>query len=126
MLLTLVARIFRHPASLRNTFAVASYATVPLSLSAILILPVEILTFGRYLFTKAPSAYALKPVSFIALSTLDGLFAAWSLVLIVIGIRALLDVGWGRAAAVAAVSLGIVAAGLAYVGGQIVAAYAPG
>jgi hypothetical protein len=67
---------------------------IPAILSAVFILPIEFLTFGIYFFTSNPSPYTIKPASYILLLCLDGLFALWSIVLLFIGIKVLLNVKW--------------------------------
>ena len=78
----------------RNAFAVIAYTQVPLVISVILIFPLELMTFGLYFFTTNPSPYQLKPLPYILLSGMDGIFAFWSLLLIWMGIKKLTDGGW--------------------------------
>ena len=48
-------------------------------------LPIELLTFGMYLFTSNPHPYVIKPVSFLLLMGFDTLMAGWAITLAVIG-----------------------------------------
>ena len=86
-----IAAISSLPASVRNIFSILAYAHLPVLLSVIVILPVEILTFGLFMFTKAPTPFMLKPISAVVLFSLDGAFAAWSLVLFSAGMKSLFD-----------------------------------
>ncbi len=74
-------------ASYRNTLALTGYALVPAVLSVLLVLPVELLTFGMFLFTSNPSPAVLKPVSYYTLIAFDGIAVAWTLALMVAGNR---------------------------------------
>ena len=94
--------------SLWQLYAVASYSLVPVVISAILVLPIELMTFGIFFFTKNPSPYLLKPVSYGVMLALDGAFGMWSLCLLTIGMRTLFDERWPTTFLRVLVSLGIV------------------
>lgn len=91
----------------RNAYAVTSYAAVPIAFSVILLLPLELMTFGIYFFTANPSPYLLKPVSYVILLALDGAFAAWSVCLYLVGVKRLSGLRWSNVAVMAAASLGV-------------------
>lgn len=97
MILYVVLRVSRTKARFRDVFAVGAYSLVPIALSVILILPIEIMTFGLYYFTTNPSPAMLKPVSYYLLSGLDAAFAIWSLWAFVIAVKVLADTTWWRA-----------------------------
>ncbi|MBI4546396.1 MAG: YIP1 family protein [Ignavibacteriae bacterium] len=107
-LLTSISHVMRLSVSLKNAYAVTTYALVPIIISVILVLPIEILTFGIYFFTSKPSPYALKPVSYVILLILDGIFTLWSLLLLWVGIKVLLDSSWMKALSVMLISLVII------------------
>lgn len=91
---------------LRDAYAVAAYASVPLILTSILFLPLEVMSFGPYFFARNPSPYLIRPFSYVTFLALDGAFAVWSLILLCVGIRVLFGAGWIKSAgAVAAVLL---------------------
>jgi len=69
----------------RNSFALLAYSLVPVAASLILVLPIELLTFGMYLFTSNPHPWVIKPVSFALLVGFDALMALWSIILVVQG-----------------------------------------
>ncbi len=71
--------------SLRNSWATLAYATTPIALTLILLLPIELMTFGMYLFTSNPHPYTLKPLSYVVLTGLDAVFVLWSLGLVSVG-----------------------------------------
>ena len=85
----LVARIFGKQLRFIDVLAVVAYATLPIILGLVFILPIEIMTFGIYLFSHNPSPMVIRPVSYIVLMILDSLTILWSMVLFVIGIRTL-------------------------------------
>lgn len=95
-------------------FATASYAMVPAIASLVFLLPIELMTFGIYLFTKNPSAYLLKPLSFVILIGLDGLLTLWSLILLHVGLKALFRKSWIRIVVITIGSLGVFAGSTYY------------
>lgn len=106
-ILVIIARIVRIRVKLRNTMAVTAYALVPIVLSVILILPIEILTFGTFFFTKSPSPLLLKPTSYIVLLGLDGIFLVWFLILLFMGMKVLFDLSWQTVSIILIISLTI-------------------
>lgn len=80
-----VMRVFGVNGSFRNSYSVLAYSFVPVVLTLPLVLPVELLTFGMYLFTSNPSPMVIKPSSFVILAGFDGAMALWTLLLTVIG-----------------------------------------
>lgn len=69
----------------RTSLGVIGYSLTPIALSLFLVLPIELLTFGMYLFTSNPHPYTIKPVSFMILIGFDGLVCVWSIALAVLG-----------------------------------------
>ena len=92
------SRFMRLRVRLRDVYAVAAYASVPLILSSILLLPIEVLSFGTYFFTRDPSPYLIRPLSYVTLLALDGAFGLWSVILLWVGLRVLFNAGWSRPA----------------------------
>jgi hypothetical protein len=107
LFLLIVGKYIGTKASFKNAFAVTTYAFVPVVLSVVLLLPIEILTFGRYLFTKSPSPYMLKPLSFVILSSLDVLCGLWTIFLLLLSAKILLDTSWKRALIPLMISVGV-------------------
>ena len=79
------AKLLGGKTSFRNSFAILAYAATPVVLSLFLVLPIELLTFGMYLFTWNPHPYTIKPVSYVALIGFDGIMALWSVLLATLG-----------------------------------------
>lgn len=102
-----VARLFRLQTTYRNAMAVISFASVPVAFSVIFVLPIEILTFGKYFFSTNPSPFLLKPISYVLLLVLDGICVVWTVMLYVIGIKVLYNINTRNALIVSAATLGI-------------------
>lgn len=85
------------PLRFRDLYAVLSYALVPVALSVVFVLPLEIFTFGRYFFSLNPPPWILKPVSYYLFLAIGWIVAAWTFGLVAAGFRALLDVPRGAA-----------------------------
>jgi hypothetical protein len=68
-----------------DTLALVAYAMIPVVLSVLLLLPVELLTFGMFMFTSNPPPASLNPVSFYLLTGLDAMVGVWMLALLVVG-----------------------------------------
>jgi hypothetical protein len=84
-LFEILARLFGGKGSVRNSLAVLAYATTPVSLTLVLILPVELLTFGMYLFTANPDPYTFKPGLYVTLIGADTAVGLWAFVLAILG-----------------------------------------
>ena len=74
-------------AGFRTSLGMLGYSTTPLALSLFLVLPIELLTFGMYLFTSNPHPYSIKPVSYVLLLGFDGAVSIWSIALAVVGTK---------------------------------------
>jgi len=91
LIVIIVSRITGKKIKYRNVFAIIAYAQIPIIISAILILPIEIMSFGLFFFTANPSPNQLKPFSYTMLLGLDGIFLFWTLVLLYIGFKKMID-----------------------------------
>lgn len=69
----------------RTSYALLAYSVTPIVLSLFFVLPIELLTFGMYLFTSNPHPYTIKPFSYVLLVSFDVLISAWSMLLAIIG-----------------------------------------
>lgn len=99
---------------LRQTYGMLAYSLVPVVLSVIVLLPIELMTFGMYLFTSNPDPAVIKPGSWYALASLDTICAVWTIALAIRGTRVVHGFGIPKAlAAVAVVLLAGAAAGYA-------------
>ncbi len=108
-ILKIMMKVFKADSSFRNVVAVNAYALVPIVISVVLVLPIELMTFGSFFFSKNPSPLMLKPTSYIILLGLDGLFALWGIVLLIIGTNVLMSKGWIKSLSTTVISLGLVA-----------------
>lgn len=108
ILIVTIARVFGFHTRMKGTFAVVAYASIPWVFIGLFIFPVEVLTFGTYLFSNNPSPYTIKPLSFIVLLILHGTFALWNLLLLLVGIRVLCDASWQKAIAIWSISIAII------------------
>ncbi len=106
--------------SYRNSLAVVAYSCVPIIISFVLIFPLELMTFGLYLFTKNPSPYQLRPTSYLISSGLDGMFGVWSIVLACIGVRVMLDVPWLKAILIVLGAVALLGGGVLALGALVI------
>jgi hypothetical protein len=101
----LVGRLLKTRMQFFNVLGVAAYATVPVNLSIVFILPIELMTFGLFMFAHNPPPIVIKPVPYIIFVILDGLAVIWSLGLFAIGIRIISNLNLPRATLTALVSI---------------------
>ena len=103
----------------RNSVGMTSYALTPIILSRVLIFPIELLTFGMYLFTWNPSPMTLKPALFLAFLSIDALLTLWSLILMISGTRISAQVNAGKSIVAAIAVFGVIGTVLTAGGGQL-------
>ena len=101
----------------RGSLGVLAYSMTPVAFSLVLILPIELLTFGMYLFTGNPNPYVMKPVSYVLLLGFDALLAVWTLALVVAGTNVGHRLSILRSLIVVVVTLGL------FMGGMFFAAF---
>ena len=106
-----LARALGSTSKFRNSFGYIAYSMVPVVISLAIVLPLELMTFGMYLFTSNPDPYVIKPVSYIMLIGFDILMGGWTVVLSVIGTSVVHRLPAGKAAGLVVVVLGILAGG---------------
>jgi len=87
LLLRMFARFFGGKASLRNTFAVESYSSVPVLFTLVFVYPIKIAIFGSYLFDQNPSPMIINAGLYIALLGFDVVAVIWSIALVVRGME---------------------------------------
>lgn len=78
-------RLMGGKSGFRSSMGLLSYSLVPVVFTLVFILPVELLTFGMYMFTSNPHPFTIKPVSYVALVGFDVVVSLWTLVLAVLG-----------------------------------------
>jgi len=85
-LLLLFTRFLGGNATLRNLFAVASYASFPVIFTLIFVYPIKIAIFGLYLFDQNPSPMIINPGLYVALLAFDVTAVIWSISLLIRGV----------------------------------------
>jgi len=103
----LIGRLMRTRMQFSNVLGVAAYATIPVNLSVVFVLPIELMTFGLFMFAQNPSPFVIKPIPYIIFMVLDGLAILWSLSLFVIGVRTISNLRLLGAALCVVVSTGL-------------------
>jgi hypothetical protein len=103
----LIGRLMRTRMQFSNVLGVAAYATIPVNLSVVFVLPIELMTFGLFMFAQNPSPFVIKPIPYIIFMALDGLAILWSLSLFVMGIRIISNLRFLAAALCVVVSTGL-------------------
>lgn len=97
---------------LRQSYAILAYSLVPVVLSVIILLPIELMTFGMYLFTSNPDPAVIKPGSWYTLASLDAICGLWAVYLAAQGTRVVHGFSVPKAVAAVAVVLLVGAAAL--------------
>jgi len=116
----LVARVFGGAAGWRDSMALLAYSLIPIGISLVILLPIELLTFGMYFFTSNPPPYTLKPVSYVLLVGIDALLALWSLVLAIVGTKVGHRLGVFKSVLVVILTVGLIGAGLFFAASQTI------
>ena len=71
-------RLWKGKAAFRNTFAVVGWSLVPVVLSVVILMPIELASMGMLLFTPHPTAAVVKPVVYYTLAGLDVVVVLWT------------------------------------------------
>jgi hypothetical protein len=74
---------------LRDNNAVLVYSLIPYAFGLVILFPIELITFGQYLFADNPSPFMLKPTIAFALLAFEGLLILWGMFLSITGIYSL-------------------------------------
>lgn len=82
-----VTTILGNKTSFRKSLGITSYSLIPIILSLVLVLPIELLTFGMYFFTFNPPPITIKPILYMALIGFDGALVVWAWILLIIGTK---------------------------------------
>jgi hypothetical protein len=113
----LIAKAMGGMTGFKGSFGVLGYSMTPIGFSLVFILPIELMTFGMYLFTGNPHPYVIKPVSYVLLLGFDALIAVWTLALAVVGTRVGHQLSIFKSLIVVFVTFGL------FIGGMLFAAY---
>ena len=81
----------------KASLAVSAYSLIPIVLSIIFVLPIEISAFGMYFFTFNPSPAAINPGLYSILIGINLYCILWTIVLFVIGTKISFGVSYFRA-----------------------------
>lgn len=106
----IVSKILHRKAGFRNSIGITAYSLVPIIISIIFILPIELLTFGMYFFTFNPDPMTVNASSYIVLLILDGLMGLWSIILCLVGTRVGHQMSWLKSVVVVLCVLAVLAA----------------
>ena len=115
----LLAKMMGGMTGFRGSLGVLGYSMTPVAFSLILILPIELLTFGMYLFTGNPNPYMMKPVSYVLLIGFDALIAVWTLALAVVATRVGHQLSTVKSMIVVFATLGLSIVGMFFVAYQL-------
>jgi hypothetical protein len=81
----IVSKLFGGRSTFRTSIGLSSYALIPIILSLVFVLPIELMTFGMYLFTFNPHPITIKPTLYIILIGFDIALVFWSYILLIVG-----------------------------------------
>ena len=93
----MMIKLFGGKGTVRNSLGLLAYATTPVALSLVMILPIELLTFGMFLFTSNPDPSTIKPGMYVTLIAFDALMALWAVMLGIMGASVGKQVSYGKA-----------------------------
>jgi hypothetical protein len=96
----------------RQSWAVFAYSVFPIVASLVLLMPIEVGVFGKYLFDPNPAPRILNPTVWYALAALDGCCVLWAVGLLVVGIRVAHRLTTFRAALVSLATILIAGGGI--------------
>jgi hypothetical protein len=83
-----LAKVLRGSAPYIVSYGIVGWSLVPVMLSVVFVLPLELSTLGLVFFSSNPSAIEVKPVVTMVLVGLDGAFVLWSMILAATGMSA--------------------------------------
>ena len=89
IMLVILIKLLNGKARFKNAFAVVAYSGVPIILSLVFVLPLEIAIFGVDFFGNNPPPMVLNPQVYVALLAFDILAILWAWFLLYSGIRVL-------------------------------------
>jgi hypothetical protein len=111
-----LSKLLGGKASFRTSMGITSYALTPFTISLLLLLPIELMTFGMYLFTFNPHPIAIKPVSYIVLIGLNSVMILWAFILLIIGTRVGNQISLWKSVFIVAILYGLVLRGVLFCG----------
>jgi hypothetical protein len=106
------SRLFGGTGTFRDSMVLLAYSFVPVVIALFVALPLELMTFGMFLFTSNPHPYVIKPVSYFILLGMDAASGLWTLVLVVFGLHVIHQLRWSRSIMVAGLVVALLAVGV--------------
>jgi len=103
-----IARLLGGSAGFRGSLGLLAYSFTPVAFSLFLVLPIELLTFGMYLFTLNPHPYTIKPLSYVLLIGFDALIAIWTVILAIVATKVGHQLSMTKSLITVGVTLGVV------------------
>jgi hypothetical protein len=112
----MLSKLLGGKSSFRISMGLTSYALTPVTISLLLLLPIELLTFGMYFFTFNPHPMTIKPVSYIVLIGLSAVMILWAFILLIIGTKVGNQISLWKSVLVVVILYGIVLSGFRFGG----------
>jgi hypothetical protein len=103
--------------SFRTSLGIISYSLMPIIITLVFVLPIELLTFGMYFFTFNPPPITIKPVLYILLVGLDIALAVWAWILLIIGTNVGNQISLLKSTLISSFVYGLIVIGLVAGGG---------
>ena len=107
-----LSKMLGNKSSFRNSLGITSYSLLPIVLSLLFVLPIELLTFGMYFFTFNPPPITIKPISYMLLIGLDIALTVWAWILLIIGTAVGGQISLWKSILISALVYGLIAVGL--------------
>jgi hypothetical protein len=104
----MLSKLLGGKALFRTSMGITSYALTPFIISLLLLLPIELMTFGMYFFTFNPHPIAIKPVSYIVLIGLNAVMILWAFILLIIGTKVGNQISLWRSVFIVAILYGLI------------------
>ncbi len=115
----LVAKLLGGAAAVRDSLALLAYSLTPIAVSLFIVLPIELLTFGMYLFTSNPHPYTIKPVSYVILVGFDVIVSLWSLGLAILATKVGHRISTAKSLVVTVAALALFGAVILFAAGKL-------
>jgi hypothetical protein len=106
-LLKIISKIVGVKTRVKDNFSIIVYSFLPMIFSIIFILPVELVLFGGYLFSRNPTPFLLKPVPSYVLLGIELLILIWCFVLTFFAIKSTTPSKLFSAACAIVINIGI-------------------
>ena len=107
-----LSNILGNKISFRTSLGITSYSLAPIILSLLFVLPIELMTFGMFLFTSNPPPFTIKPLLFLVLAGFDIALGLWAWILLIIGTHVGNQVSIWKSICISSLVYGIILLGL--------------